>query len=342
MMTVGENIAEYRRRRGWSQQHLARLLGVSRQTVVALEGDQRLPHLALAVKLAAALELSLETMTASLQTAEDSPPAVSVTWLHGTAPLRSGPAVWSMVREHLIAVPCSSLASVGHPDCWWDAEAQRLIALPESRPPERVLLVGGCDPFLPWAKEAFRRQHAGYWLEPVRLSSQAALLALKAGQLAAAGTHLYDDASRSYNRVQPFLPFDICQIPYLQWEEGMMRRPPTASPPRTWAIREPGSEAHALFYRQAPSGHDADIIVIPSHQGIVDSVVSGTRSAGVGLGSLAVLAGLEFEPWATETYEWIVRAEDQQADWFKRWQSALHAPGLDAAYKRLPFVRRVD
>lgn len=49
-----------RAERRWSQAELARTLGVSRQTVVAIENDRYDPSLPLAFKVAALFECSIE------------------------------------------------------------------------------------------------------------------------------------------------------------------------------------------------------------------------------------------------------------------------------------------
>lgn len=54
------NIRELRRARGLRQEDLANLLGVSRQTIVAMENDKYDPTLELAMKVARLLEQPVE------------------------------------------------------------------------------------------------------------------------------------------------------------------------------------------------------------------------------------------------------------------------------------------
>lgn len=51
-----------RRARGWTQAELARRLGVSRQTVIAIEGEYYDASLKLALAMAALFETPVETM----------------------------------------------------------------------------------------------------------------------------------------------------------------------------------------------------------------------------------------------------------------------------------------
>ena len=56
------NIKELRKARGLRQEDFARLLGVSRQTVVAMENNKYDPTLALAMRVARLLELPVESI----------------------------------------------------------------------------------------------------------------------------------------------------------------------------------------------------------------------------------------------------------------------------------------
>jgi len=59
---VENNLSAYRRERGFSQQALADLLGVSRQTVISLEKGRYDPSLPLAFKLAALFQCRIEDL----------------------------------------------------------------------------------------------------------------------------------------------------------------------------------------------------------------------------------------------------------------------------------------
>lgn len=338
-MSFGQNLTQLRKMRGWSQQDLAQNLGVSRQTVIAFEQGQRVPPLNLAIKLADLLGLSLDTLVSPLR---NMPRAQHPEWILGTAPELSGPAAWGWVQGRPIIVPWQFLSAPEQPDLWWDAERQQLTPLPHARAPEHVLLIGGCDPFVAWIKSVYQRQFPGYWLEPIQLSSQSALQALKAGWIAVAGSHLWDEQSRSYNQVDAFFPFAITRIPYLEWDEGRISRPDDPSSASTsWAVREPGSEAHALFRRRVTLNPNQNVQVFSSHRALIEAIAHGHQQAGVSVGSLAALTGLSFEPWATESYDWIARTVDISTPWFTRWQDTLSSAPLAASYAKTSWLRRV-
>jgi putative transcriptional regulator len=56
------NVKEYREQEGWSQEALARELGVSRQTIVNIEKGISEPRVLLAIALAATLGVAIEQL----------------------------------------------------------------------------------------------------------------------------------------------------------------------------------------------------------------------------------------------------------------------------------------
>ncbi|WP_447643913.1 helix-turn-helix transcriptional regulator [Nocardioides zeae] len=56
------HISTLRTQRGWTQQDLAQQLGVSRQTVISIERGRHDPALALAFRLAALFETSVDAL----------------------------------------------------------------------------------------------------------------------------------------------------------------------------------------------------------------------------------------------------------------------------------------
>ena len=61
-LKMKNNIKELRKARGLRQEDMARLLGVSRQTIVAMENDKYDPTLELAIKTARLLEQPVESI----------------------------------------------------------------------------------------------------------------------------------------------------------------------------------------------------------------------------------------------------------------------------------------
>ena len=61
-MRMNNKIKELREKKGWSQEHLGEMVGVSRQTVIAIEKGKYNPLLELAFKLRNVFDLSIEDM----------------------------------------------------------------------------------------------------------------------------------------------------------------------------------------------------------------------------------------------------------------------------------------
>lgn len=59
---MNNRLRELRSARGWTQEELGRKLGVSRQAVIALEGDRHDPSLDLAYRIAALFGEPVETI----------------------------------------------------------------------------------------------------------------------------------------------------------------------------------------------------------------------------------------------------------------------------------------
>ncbi len=59
---MNNRIAESRKSAGWSQEHLAAVLGVSRQTIIALERGKYNPSLPLAFRLARTFKTTIEDL----------------------------------------------------------------------------------------------------------------------------------------------------------------------------------------------------------------------------------------------------------------------------------------
>lgn len=55
-------LKDLRAERGWTQEELGKRIGVSRQAVIAIEGDKHDPSLDLAYRIAALLGLSVEAV----------------------------------------------------------------------------------------------------------------------------------------------------------------------------------------------------------------------------------------------------------------------------------------
>jgi putative transcriptional regulator len=60
MMNLRNRLKEIRLQKGFTQESLAEAVGVTRQTIIAVEKDKFVPSVKLALELASALDASLE------------------------------------------------------------------------------------------------------------------------------------------------------------------------------------------------------------------------------------------------------------------------------------------
>lgn len=334
MTTFGRQVQSLRQARGLTQAALARKLDISRQALIAIETDRTRPHLDLAVRLGLVLGVTLDELTAPLRNAPDLADPV---WLDGSPPPASTPVVRAVIRGRQILAPVWTAAGSVEADAWWDADTASLISAADSRDPARTVFVAGCDPYLPQLKAAFDALNAPWRMVIFSRSSQSALAALARGTVHLAGTHLFDPKTGGYNR-RP-LAFDLCLTGYLHWQEGLVGAGTPGSAGAYWALREPGSEAYALWRRHHPTSPDErePVQTFPSHTALIDHLSRHRQARGVSLGSLANLQGLAFEPWAEEVYEWAARADDQDTVWFRAFQHTLAASSLARHLTRMAY-----
>src|ERR1700761_4310666 len=170
--STGANLRLARQARGFSQQQLASMAGVSRQAVSAVESGHSDPSLRVALALAQALGLSVEELFGP---GEPAAPVTAIT----VAPLRgrSDRVALAPVGDRFVALPlrgdagaglgflpagglanppgraAGAIAAVaGGSGAGADAEAGRAlerISVRPIAPPRPTLVVAGCDPALP-------------------------------------------------------------------------------------------------------------------------------------------------------------------------------------------------
>ncbi|MCL5064437.1 MAG: helix-turn-helix domain-containing protein [Firmicutes bacterium] len=332
-MTFGEALSHRRKQRGWSQEKLAQHLGITRQSLIALEHGRRSPSLKLAMDAARIFDTSLDDLIQGMEShARFTAP---IRWI-GAQPTFVSPVVWAFIQHAVVLIPTPLLVTPRMPDAIWDPTSQRLTPLPSAREAHKVILVGGCDPFLDWLQHLYELAHPGFWLEAVRLSSQKALAAFQDGLLHIAGSHLFDPTTKRYNQITFSGDQSVIRQHYLQWEEGLIRHP-DPSAVKGLAIREPGSEANALYHRHTI--HPPWLTeVFYSHQSILDYIVHHPDWAGVGLGSLAAIHGLDFEPWALESYDLFIRQGDLPSAWAENFLPILHSLELKRLIEAIPHL----
>ncbi len=312
MSTPPGKLAPARKARGWSQAALAAQSGISRSEVSGIEIGRLVPSVTVAMRLAAALDLPVETLFGSAA------PPVSLEWAWN-AP-RADPRAWRAQvgsRVRLYPVELTAAGAIAH-DALADQGGLRVVD--DRQRPDRTLVVAGCDPLVALLTQAMAAEHDIRVL-PLARSSTDALELLRAGLVHVAGIHLSDHHGRSRNdqAVVARLGAGFCLMHQVQWELGIAigtgRRERTARAliraNVRWVNREEGSAArHALDLlmtgtARRPAGYRH---VVRDHRAVAATVASGWADAGICIRPVADEAGVGFIPLQRESYELCVPA----------------------------------
>ncbi|HEX8006710.1 MAG TPA: substrate-binding domain-containing protein, partial [Trebonia sp.] len=228
---AGARLRLARQARGFSQQQLAGVAGVSRQAVSALESGHSDPSLRVALALAQALGMTVEELFGPPDPAQ---PVAAVT----VAPTAGGRARVALapVGDQFVALPLrgDTATSAGFIPAGGLAVGTALrdgdtaprendeIAVRPIGPPRPTLVVAGCDPALPLLATPL-----GLLDPPVAFAwwpcgSGEALRLAAAGLVHAAGVHLRD-AEGGYNTAAAGeLPGGAEVVGFTAWREGLV------------------------------------------------------------------------------------------------------------------------
>jgi len=233
-MEVRNNLAALRQKRGLAAAQLAAAVGVSRQSIYAMESGSYIPNTVIALKLAQILAVRVEDIF-HLQEPVLSSPSVEAELLplppDGRKILRGQPLHLCDVHGRLVAVPSESDSwslpaadAVAVADASGDDKVQAEI-LGEEKGIEKRLLLAGCDPSAP-VLGRYLQKH-GVDLVVVYQNSSQSVELLKQGVIHLAGTHIAEGdkgASELSAMRKAFGKQPIEVIRYALWEEGIVVR----------------------------------------------------------------------------------------------------------------------
>ena len=344
--TAGARLRLARQARGFSQQQLAGMAGVSRQAVSAVESGHSDPSLRVALALARALGMTVEELFGPGELAQPVA-AVPVAPLDGPG----GRVMLAPVGDRFVALPLrgDAAAGMGFVAAGGLAErtgsraiqadsraaqpggtgvpagpgaAEGTIAVRPIGPPRPTLVVAGCDPALPLLAVPL-----GLLDPPVAFAwwpcgSQEALRLAAAGLVHAAGVHLRD-AGGGYNAAAASeLPGGTEVVGFTAWREGLALRPEFAAAVSgldsivkhqlRLVNREPGAEARRLLDREL-NRLGLDPAELPGyetraagHLQVASAVAAGLADAGVASEPAARAYGLGFLPLADERFDLVL------------------------------------
>lgn len=339
------NLKSIRTRLGMSQQDLANIASVTRQTISGVESGQYAPSVAITLRLAKALGCQVEDLF----------------WLE-----RDLPEIEAVLAK---PVPCGqplrvSLARVGgqwiaYPLIGKDAFRQDMIpadgeavaGVParyvEGKDKSRIgtdkvqvrllddnldtlhntIVIAGCAPVISLWARATERWHPQLRVQFNFANSMAALHSLCRGEAHIAGMHLYDPETGEYNT--PFVRDvlagrEAVLITLGVWEEGLLVKSGNPKGIRTVTDlvagativnREIGSGSRLLLEQtlqeqqipfHAIQGFDH---IVKNHQDVAQAVGLGVADAGISTASIATAFGLGFIPLHQSRYDLVILKE---------------------------------
>jgi putative molybdopterin biosynthesis protein len=372
--STGANLRLARQARGFSQQQLASMAGVSRQAVSAVESGHSDPSLRVALAIAQALGLTVEELFGPGE-----PPAPVLATSIGPVTAADQRVTLASVGERFVALPlrgdtgaglgflpaggrtlpAAGLAANGgaaaHRPGGDPARAQGatanggaadVIAVRPIGPPRPTLVVAGCDPALPLLATPLSLTDPPVAFAWWPCGSGEALRLAQAGLVHAAGVHQAQGGNGQS------LPAGAEVVGFTAWREGLAVRADLKSAVtgldsvarRRLRIvnREPGAEARRLLDAECRrlGVNGAELSGYRSqaagHLQVASAIAAGLADAGVASEPAARAYGLAFVPLAEERFSLVIPAAHTASREVQALLKVLTSPWLLAQLASLP------
>ncbi|MDB9321838.1 substrate-binding domain-containing protein [Nodularia spumigena CS-586/05] len=322
-------LKQTRIRLGMSQQDLANLANVTRQTISGVESGQYAPSTTIALRLAKALGCQVE----DLFWLEQDLPEIAATPAYNVPLGQRLRLILAQVGNQWIAHPLIGQNAFRTEMIPADGEGDRLPGtntmvvklLDDPGNLHQTVILAGCAPALSlWARAA-ERWHPNLRVHWTLDNSMTALHRLRRGEVHFAGMHLYDPHTGEYNT--PFVrsvlkDTAVVLINLGVWEEGMLTGPNNPLGLKTIADlaqtgvtivnRETGSGSRQVLERSlqnasipftAIKGFDQ---IVNGHLEVAQAVATGRVTSGISTASVATAFGLGFIPLQQSRYDLAV------------------------------------
>jgi molybdate-binding protein/DNA-binding XRE family transcriptional regulator len=330
-VNIQNYLSDIRQKRGFSAASLAAKTGVSRQTIYAMEAGSYVPNTLVALRLALALETTVEEL---FHLEEPSPAPVAAQEIDL---LPGEPSPEPGLPIQLCRVDRRTMGVFPSPVSWHLPPADAVILEKGGRTTGTQvrlfqdeahmgnrLLMAGCDPAMSVLARHMQKANIELVLAP-RNSSQSLEL-LRAGCVHLAGSHLRDEETGESNlpEVKRLFPRGAASvIAFAVWEEGIVVA--KGNPKSIREIADFAQKGVALMNREPGSGSRILLDSALRRLGIPSSVVKGYCQlahghlqaawqvrAGNADGCIAVRAaasvfGLDFIPLVSERYDLVIR-----------------------------------
>ncbi|WP_414518744.1 substrate-binding domain-containing protein [Nostoc sp. PCC 9305] len=327
------NLKSIRTRLGMSQQDLANIANVTRQTISGVESGLYAPSVAITLRLAKALGCQVEDL---FWLERDLPEIEAVL----AKPVPNGQQLrvsMARVGGQWIAYPLIGKDAFRQDMIPADGESTSLTGTNKVRVRllddnldtlHNTVVIAGCAPVISLWARATERWHPQLRVQYNFANSMAALHSLCRGEAHIAGMHLYDPETGEYNT--PFVRDvlagrEAVLITLGVWEEGLLFKSGNPMGIRTVSDlvaggativnREIGSGSRMLLEQtlqkeqipfDAVQGFDN---ILKSHQDVAQAVVGGIADAGMSTASVATAFGLGFIPLHQSRYDLVILKE---------------------------------
>jgi putative molybdopterin biosynthesis protein len=330
---VQTNLASIRKARGVGAADLAKRVGITRQTVYAIEAGTYLPNTEVTLRLARELEVTVEELFSLPPQREEEVPAATAEYL-SQAELTQGQAVrvcrvgtkWVSVPVdarpyHLPEADAVVTASISR------SNKARLRLFSEEESIRNKIVLAGCDPATSLLSRMVERL-SGVEIIHAPASSQLALDWLKEGKVHIAGSHLQDPQSTEFNLpvIRRLFPNrDMAVVTFARWEEGFVVAGGNPKHIRgvedlrrkniTIINREPGSGSRGLLdglissANISPKTINGYSTVAFGHLSAAHAVLAGQADCCIATKSAAQTFGLDFVPLRSEQYDFVLHRE---------------------------------
>jgi putative molybdopterin biosynthesis protein len=330
-METRTQLHEIRERRGISAAQLARLTGVSRQTIYSIEAGEYVPNTALALQFARILEVHVEDLFTLEAEMGPPPKPVAVDLLDAESARKGQPVQLCRVGKRMMGVSAAAqplmlpMADGVVIEC--HKQRADVQMFPGDVEDGRRLLIAGCDPGI-----SLLAQHLARFddvdIVAAQSSSQQALNWLKDGSVHVAGSHLRDASTGEYNLpvIERLFPHGAVKVvTFAIWEQGIVTE--FGNPKSIRGVEDLARKDVRIVNREKGAGSRALLDQKLKDSGIAARKVTGYESIAHGhlpaalavslkeadcciaTRSAARAFGLHFIPLATERYDLVVRRQ---------------------------------
>jgi molybdate-binding protein/DNA-binding XRE family transcriptional regulator len=333
---VHSNLGAIRRKRGVAAAELAGKVGISRQTIYAIEAGAYVPNTEVALRIAQHLHVTVEELFFLPGTPQEDTATVTAEYLGRTRPL-SGQAVRvCRVGEGWVTIPVDArpchLPEADAVITGASARSRRtaLSLFSEEETMRNRIVLAGCDPATSLLARMVERL-SGVEIVHAPASSQLALDWLREGKVHIAGCHLQDSESEDFNIPvirRQFPNRDMALVTFARWEEGFVVAP--GNPRNIRKIGDLAKRNVSVMNRESGSGSRAlmDSLVraaglasgkIRGYQRIANghlsaahAVLTGEADCCIATRSAAQTFRLDFIPLRSERYDFVLHRETFQ------------------------------